>query len=143
MRNAMTIRDDLNYGLGAFGIQIPQRVQLDAWAAKLADKPCQNTVSFVTAAATIFYIAERGHNPKVNDFYDALVYCTTNLSVGYSDIFARTPMGKLVGSLLMTLGPAMAAKTLDGPKAQADDTQRQILTTLQQILARLEAHPAG
>lgn len=145
MEMLKTLRDDLNYGLGAFGIQIPQRVQLDEWAAKLADKPCTNTVSFVTASAVLFYLAERDHNPKVRDIYDALVYCTTNISVGYSDIFARTPVGKLIGSALMTLGPAMAAKTLDGPasaKPQAaderDETQQQILATLRQILSRLQ-----
>jgi hypothetical protein len=132
-----TIRDDLNYGLAAFGVQIPERVNLDEWAAKLADQPCQNTVTFATAAAVLFYIAERGHNPKVNDIYDALVYCTTNLSVGYSDIFARTPAGKLIGSALMTLGPAMSGRALDGPKPSVDP-QQEILSTLQQILARLQ-----
>jgi hypothetical protein len=135
-------RDDLNYGLAAFGIQIPDRIDLDAKLAKLAEKPGQNTVALVTGAAVLFYVAERGHNPKVRDIYDALVYCTTNISVGYCDIFAHTPVGKLIGSMLMTIGPAMAAKTLDGPKqAAADDTQQQILATLKEIAAKLEASP--
>src|SRR3954471_22399281 len=102
MSATKSILDDLNYGLAAFGVQIPQRVSIDDWAAKLAEKPAQNTVAFVSAATLLFYIAERGHNPKVRDLYDAMVYCTTNLSVGYSDIFARTPVGKMVGSALMT-----------------------------------------
>ena len=137
----MSIRDDLNYGLAAFGIQIPEKVSLDEWAGKLAEKPAQNTATLLSAATVLFYLAERGHNPKVRDIYDAAVYCTTNISVGYCDIFAHTPAGKMIGSALMTIGPAMAAKTLDGTKQaqeqQADATQEQILETLQQILSRL------
>lgn len=139
----MGIRDDLNYGLAAFGIQIPERLDLDAKLAGLTEKPAQNTVALVTGAAVLFYLAERGHNPKVRDIYDALVYCTTNISVGYCDIFAETPAGKLIGSMLMTIGPSMAARTLDGPKnLSADETQRQILATLQEIAAKLDASPA-
>jgi hypothetical protein len=92
----------------------------------------------------VFYLAERGRNPKVNDIWDALVYTSTCLSVGYGDIFARTPIGKILGSALMTIGPAMAAKTLDGPaRGRQDQTQQQILETLRQILARLEAEAAA
>lgn len=140
----MSIRDDLNFGLKAFGVQIPERFSIDEWAATLPNKPTQNTITMVTGAAVLFYIAERGRNPKVRDIYDALIYCTTNISVGFSDIFAQTPMGKLIGSALMTLGPAMAARTLDGPRdanppaSAPDATQEQILATLQQILSQLQ-----
>src|SRR4051812_35641058 len=123
--NIVGIRDDLNYGLAAFGIQIPERLNLEERAAKLTENPAQSTVAMVTSAADLFYLAERGHNPKVKDIYDALVYCSTNMSVGYSDIFARTPMGKLVGTALMTFGPAMTGRTLDGPK-QKDELQQQM-----------------
>jgi hypothetical protein len=136
----MTILDDLNYGLAAFGVQIPRRVALDEWAAMLTYKPATNTVSLVTSAAVLFYLAERGHNERVRDLYDALVYCTTNISVGYCDIFARTPVGKMIGSALMTIGPAMAAKTLDGAKSiRSDEVQREMLQTMRSILAKLEA----
>src|SRR6266850_2167128 len=108
----------LRSDLELFGIKLPERFDLEEWAASLRNKPAQNTAIFATAAAVVFYYAERGHNPKVNDYYDALVYCTTNLSVGYSDIFARTPVGKLVGSILMTFGPAMSGAVLDGRKTQ-------------------------
>lgn len=139
----MGIRDDLNYGLAAFGIQIPERLNLDERLAGLTQNPAQNTVALVTGAAVLFYLAERGKNPKVRDVYDALVYCTTNISVGYCDIFAHTPAGKLIGSALMTIGPSMAAKTLDGPKtlADADETQRQILATLREIAQKLDERP--
>jgi hypothetical protein len=138
-----TILDDLNYGLAAFGVQIPKRVSIDDWAGKLAEKPAQNTVAFATAAAVLFYIAERGHNPKVRDIYDAMVYCTTNLSVGYSDIFARTPVGKMVGSALMTFGPALTGRALDGAKPPGPDTQEQMLATLREILGKLQAAEAA
>ena len=114
----MTLREDLNHGLAAFGIQLPERVDLDSLVARLGEHPARNTIAMVTTAAAIFYLAERGRNPKVRDIYDALVYCTTNMSVGYSDIFARTPIGKLVGSTLMTLGPSMTANMLEGRKAK-------------------------
>jgi hypothetical protein len=137
-------KDDLNYGLAAFGLKIPDRLPVDEWAAKLADHPARNVTGFVALATVLFYAAERGKNPKVKDIYDAMIYCTTNISVGYSDIFAQTPAGKAIGSLLMTLGPAMAAKALDGPKdgrpaGQDDLRQAQILETLQQILEHLKA----
>ena len=80
-----------------------------------AREPANAIVLTVLGAAAAFYVAERGRNPKVTSFYDALVYAATNLSVGYSDIFAKTPGGKAVGSLLMTYGPALATRALDQP----------------------------
>src|SRR5918993_3110048 len=109
---SMSIREDLNYGLAAFGVQIPEGVSVDEWAATLTDKPLQNTLALVAVSSVLFYLAERGRNPKVQDIYDALIYCSTNMSVGYSDIFAKTPLGKLVGTAVMTIGPGMAARTL-------------------------------
>ena len=60
-----------------------------------AREPANAIVLTVLGAAAAFYVAERGKNPKVTSFYDALVYAATNLSVGYSDIFAKTPGGKV------------------------------------------------
>src|SRR5450432_1774827 len=82
-----------------------------------AREPANAIVLTVLGAAAAFYLAERGKNPKVTSFYDALVYTATNLSVGYSDIFARTAGGKAIDSLLMTYGPALAARALDAPAA--------------------------
>ena len=138
----MRVREDLNYGLAAFGVQIPEGVSVDEWAAKLTEKPLQNTIALVALSSVLFYLAERGRNPKVNDIYDALIYCSTNMSVGYSDIFARTPLGKLIGSAVMTIGPAMAARTLEGVgDRRRDATQDQVLQTLQQILSALKPAP--
>jgi hypothetical protein len=51
--------------------------------------PC-NTAALVALSSLLFYAAEREYNSKVNDEFDAEVYCSTCLSVGY-DIFAKKP----------------------------------------------------
>jgi Ion channel len=137
-------KEDLNYGLAAFGIQIPTDIPLDHWAAKLTGQPARNTAAVVAASAAIFYVVERDHNPKVNDIWDACVYCSTCLSVGYGDIFARTPAGKIIGTILMTMGPALSGAALDGPEAaRTDRIQQEILATLTQILQRLPAQESN
>ncbi|QOV88650.1 potassium channel family protein [Humisphaera borealis] len=135
-------KDDLNYGLAAFGIKIPETMPLDALAPKLASAPLRNSAALIAVSSAAFLAAERGHNPKVNDIYDAMIYCSTCLSVGYADIFPRTPIGKLIGTILMTAGPALAARALDGQAqddtvGRADAIQQDILKTLQSILDRL------
>src|SRR5258708_14324263 len=80
-----------------------------------ARDPMGSVLAAVLGGAWLFYKAERGHNPKVKSYYDALVYVSTNLSVGYSDIFAKTPRAKAIGTALMTYGPAMSAKIFDPP----------------------------
>jgi voltage-gated potassium channel len=123
-----------------------------------AREPANAIVLTVLGAAAAFYVAERGRNPKVTSFYDALVYAATNLSVGYSDIFAKTAGGKAVGSLLMTYGPALAARALDPPGASAavttaapvhasgagvtDAAVARIVASLDAILNELRARPA-
>ena len=109
---------------------------------KYADDPMGTTLTTVLVASWLFYRAERGHNPKVQSFYDALIYVSTNLSVGFSDIFAQTPAGKTLGTALMTFGPAMAAGFLDKPKAAGESEQaRAIVDRLDRILAALETRP--
>jgi hypothetical protein len=135
----MTWKNDLNYGLAAFGLKLPDNVPLDQLAARIGDNPCSNAATLVGVSSVLFYAAERGHNPKVNDIFDAMIYTSTCLSVGYGDIFAKTPFGKVLGTALMTIGPAVAAKTLDGPAADRRDmVQLEVLETLKQILTRLE-----
>ena len=131
-----------------------------------AKDPMGSVVATVLGSAWLFYKAEKGHNPKVNSYYDALVYVSTNLSVGYSDIFAKTERGKAIGSVLMTYGPAMAAKILDVPAPNAAAAQaaqsppvpaagtapssgsngagnREVLARLDRILALLEERRGG
>ena len=136
----MTWKEQLNEGLAAFGVQLPGNLPLDEWATKLTQSPARNTAALVALSSLLFYVAERDHNPKVNDVFDAGIYCSTCLSVGYGDIFARTPLGKLLGTVLMTLGPSLSGAALDGNRAgNGDDVQSEILSTLRQILDRLPA----
>lgn len=140
----MTWKDDLNFGLAAFGLRIPERVPLDEWTERIGGKPMTNTAMTVAASAVLFYLAERGKNPKVADIWDALIYTSTCLSVGYGDIFARTPAGKMIGTALMTLGPAMAARTLDGPATKnQDQPDSEMQATLGQILKKLADQAEG
>jgi hypothetical protein len=134
----MSWKEDLNYGLAAFGVQIPDNLPVEVWAQKLTGQPARNTAAVVAASSVVFYIAERDHNPKVNDIWDAFVYCSTCLSVGYGDIFAKTPVGKILGSTLMTIGPALSGATLDGSRdPAAGKIQDEMLATLKAILERL------
>jgi voltage-gated potassium channel len=87
----------------------------EALRADAERDPLGALVKTVLGASAAFYLAERGANPKVQSFDDALVFCTTCISVGYSDIFARTPMGKRIAATLMTVGPALSARALERP----------------------------
>jgi len=74
------------------------------------EDPANTAFATVICASYLFFLAERGTNPKVKTFGDALVFISTNMSVGYSDIFARTESGKYIASAVMTVGPAMVAQ---------------------------------
>lgn len=131
---------DWKDGIAGFLARLSERLDIDGWGAKIAEKPGENTLALLGLSTLIFYAAERRKNPKVNDVWDSLVYCSTCFSVGYGDIFARTPLGKIVGSALMTVGPAISSRALDGPaSASAEAKQGEILSTLKQILAELKA----
>jgi voltage-gated potassium channel len=111
-----------------------------------AEDPMTAITATVVAGAAAFYVLERGKNPKVRSFYDALVYVSTNLSVGFSDIFAQTPLGKVLGSALMTWGPALATRAFDPPGSAAapapDAAAGEIVQRLDAILQELRARGA-
>ena len=130
----MNWKDDLNYGLGAFGLKIPDNVPLDEWAARLGERPAHNTALLVALSSAVFYAAERDRNPKVNDIFDAIVYTSTCLSVGYGDIFAQTPVGKLLGSGLMMYGPSLVSQTSDPDNKGRDAVQAEILASLKELV---------
>ncbi len=112
---------------------------------RFAGDPMGSVLTTVVVGSYLFYRAEVGHNPKVTSFYDALVYVSTNLSVGYCDIFAMTPAGKSIGSALMTFGPAMAAKIFEAPSsAEADrEAHAELIARLDRLAKALETpHPA-
>ncbi len=107
---------------------------------KQAEDPLNSIVFTVLVGAAAFYAAERGQNPKINSYFDALVYVSTNLSVGYSDIFAKTETGKAIGATLMTYGPALAARAFDAPdevKQRAAEGERSE-AALRDIAGKLE-----
>jgi hypothetical protein len=112
--------------------------------AAVAKDPFDATVVTVFGGAFLFYLAEKGQNPKVETYWDALLFISTCLSVGYADVFARTPAGKAIASAVMTVGPAMSGAMLDGPEAEkitasaeAVAVQQAIVTKLGEILAEL------
>ncbi len=107
---------------------------------KQAQDPMNAIAATVLLGAAAFYAAERGHNPKVTSYFDALVFVSTNLSVGYSDIFAKTETGKSIVTALMTYGPALAARVFDVPREaelRAADGERSE-AALRDIAGKLE-----
>lgn len=113
---------DLQSLLSSLAAYLPKSDKIDTLSARLADRPAQNTLMILGAAAVLFYAAERQENPKVRTVFDALEYCSSSLSVGYTSIFPQTPLGKLVASFLMTYGPALSGAMLDGPRPTAPAT---------------------
>jgi hypothetical protein len=115
---------------------------------KQQEDPMNALAASVLVGAAAFYAAEREHNPKVNSFYDALVYVSTNLSVGYSDIFAKTEAGKAIATTLMTYGPALAARAFDVPNEaqeraaegeRSEAALRDIASKLELILQEMQS----
>jgi hypothetical protein len=103
----------------------------------VARDPLDALVVTVLGGSFLFYMAEKDENPKVNTYWDALVYISTCLSVGYADIFARTKAGQAIATAIMTVGPAMAAKALDPPAASQPDEQS--LAVQKAIVEKLDA----
>ena len=142
----------LNSGLAALVLGGAQGNGLDVSYASLkkalrdgvARDPLDALVVTVLGGSFLFYVAEKDENPKVNTYWDALVYVSTCLSVGYADIFARTSAGQAIATALMTVGPAMAAKALDRSTGAAVDdeqslaVQRAIAEKLDAILTELK-----
>lgn len=91
----------------------------DAWKrslkAAVSSDPFDALLVTVVGGAFLFYLAERGKNPKVNSYVDALLFISTCVSVGYADVFACTPAGKAIASAVMTFGPAMSGGIFDEP----------------------------
>src|SRR5271165_6916383 len=97
---------DLKMLLAGIADKWTRSTRIDEFSAKLAERPAQNTLMILGLAAVLFYYAEKNDNPKVETIYDALEYCSSSLSVGYTSIYPQTPLGKVVATLLMTYGPA-------------------------------------
>jgi len=118
----------------------------------LARDPIDSLLVTVVGGSYLFYLAEKDTNPKCQSIWDALVFITTSLSVGYDDVFARTPSGKAIASFVMTFGPALSSKALDPPAAERPEptvtvspesleVQKAILERLDAILTELRDAP--
>ncbi len=79
--------------------------------------PFDAAVTFLAGASYAFYLAEKDVNPKVKTYVDAFYYIATSASVGYADIFAATQTGRAIASLVMIVGPALADRSLNRPRA--------------------------
>ncbi|APR84633.1 Hypothetical protein A7982_09982 [Minicystis rosea] len=112
-------------------------VKRGAREAMLRD-PLDSLAATVLGGSYLFYLAEKGKNPKVASFWDALVFITTSLSVGYDDVFARTDAGKAIASFVMTFGPTLSSRALDAPAAEQAAEAAEALAVQKAILARLE-----
>lgn len=101
--------------------------------------PIGSVLGTVILGSILFLEAEKGTNPKVTTFADALVFVSTSLSVGYSDIFPKTEKGKLIATALQTFGPSMTAQMLDPPHIASSQVEMQNLALQGQILDKLDA----
>jgi len=101
----------------------------------LTVRPLESMVGFTVTSAVAFHLAEQDVNPKINSFVDSLYYISTCLSVGYADIFAVTDKGKLIATLVMALGPAIAANTLNPPNT----AEKSMVDHLEAILQELKS----
>jgi hypothetical protein len=130
---------------GAYGVPMSIAGLKKAAKDAIANDPMDAVSVTVLGGAYLFYLAEKGHNPKVTSYFDALVFVSTCLSVGYADIFARTPAGKAIATALMTFGPALSGAVLEEhstlPPLNDEQVaiQRKILEKLDAILGELKA----
>jgi hypothetical protein len=108
-----------------------------------APDPLRRVSATVAIGSALFHWAEAGKNPQIKTVADSIHYVSTSLSVGYANIFPTTPAGKLIGAWIMMVGPALAAKALDGPDGAAVDGDPAMLQKLDEILAVLKAQKSG
>lgn len=131
-------------------------IGLDTWKSGFREviqrDPIDTLVVSVLGGAYLFWLAEKDVNPKCRTFWDAAVFVSTCLSVGYDNKFAETEAGKALATFLMTFGPAVAAAAFDSPtaeknaeaaaeaqaRAESVELQKAILGKLDAILVQLE-----
>ena len=108
--------------------------------------PSEELGMLVSWGAAAFYWAEAGANPSVRTYWDALHYIATSLSVGYANIFPVTALGKAIGAVVMTVGPALSARVLDqpgGPPASSENGTAVLAGKLDAILVELRRQNAA
>ncbi len=88
------------------------QAQLLTWAER---NPLEAIFEFLAVTTLAFYSAEKDVNPKIKTMVDAFYYISTCASVGYADIFAITQTGRVIASLVMTIGPALTSRAINRP----------------------------
>lgn len=101
--------------------------------------PIDSVVTIVGTGTVLFYLAEKGKNDKCKSLFDALTFITTCLSVGYDDLFARTPAGKAIASFVMTVGPQLTASLFDPPRSEVEREAADTAAVQRAVVARLDA----
>lgn len=108
--------------------------------------PIDTLLVSVLGGAYLFWLAEKDVNPKCRTFWDAAVFVSTSLSVGYDNKFAKTEAGKALATFLMTFGPAVAAAAFAPPASEqnaaaaaAAQNQAESIELQKAILAKLDA----
>jgi voltage-gated potassium channel len=108
--------------------------------SEVARDPMDAVFGFTAGAAWLFYEAERDANPRVNSYWDALIYVSTSLSVGYHDVFPRTAAGKIIATVVQALGPALSGSALDTPRADGESGGNEaVVARLDAVLEELRA----
>src|ERR1700761_1016835 len=110
--------------------------EVTAMATERVATPGEELSTLVAWGATLFYWAEHEVNDGVLSYWDAVHYVATSLSVGYANIFPVTPLGKVIGALVMTVGPALSARVLDAPAAAGGEAP---VESMAPIVERLDA----
>lgn len=105
----------------------------------LRKDPLENALLAILVGSYAFFQAEKGVNPKVVTFNDALVFISTSMSVGYSDIFPRTERGKIIASVIQTVGPSLTTSLLDPTRKEQQQEKQAEAETQQQIVQKLDA----
>lgn len=103
------------------------------------EDPMRAALATVLGSSILLYLAERGHNPKVTRFEDALVLATTCLDVGNAQLVAVTPTGKAIAAVLLTFGPALAAKIFDPPRREREQASDELLAVQRAVAGKLDA----
>jgi len=64
--------------------------------------------SLLVFSAVLFYFFEKGKNPNVSNFFDAIWWAVVTMTtVGYGDIYPFTTSGRITAMLLMIMGGAL------------------------------------
>jgi voltage-gated potassium channel len=101
--------------------------------------PLDALASVVGAGTVLFYLAEKGKNPKCENIWDALNFITTSLSVGYDDVFAKTSAGKAIAAFVMTVGPSLSSRAFDPPRIEAEREAAETAALQRAVIGRLDS----